>query len=99
MPASSGFEGVVSKSLNFVLRRTCVPQTIGGRVMGRRECPVLIEMDDRQRLPANIDAPSRAEPAEVSLALRDKGWSPYRIWFDSGEDAWIAAVIYRPDAA
>ena len=66
--------------------------------MGRLECPVLIEMDARQRLPAGIDAPSRAEPAEVSLALRDEGWSPYRIWFDARADAWVAAVIYRPDA-
>jgi hypothetical protein len=66
--------------------------------MGRRECPVLIEMD-RQRFPAGVDARSRAEPAEVSLALRDKGWSPYRIWFDARVDAWVAAVTYRPDAA
>jgi hypothetical protein len=51
------------------------------------------------RLPAGINAPSRAEPAEVSLALRDKGWMPYRIWFDAAEEAWVASVIYRPDAA
>jgi hypothetical protein len=62
--------------------------------MGRRECPVLIEMN-RQRFPAGIDARSRVvEPAEVSLALRDKGWSPYRVWFDVR----VAAVIYRSDA-
>ena len=66
--------------------------------MSRRGCPVLIEMD-LQRLPAGINAPSRAEPVEVSLALRDKGWTPYRIWFDAREREWIAAVIYRPDAA
>jgi hypothetical protein len=60
--------------------------------------PVLIEVD-QQRLPAGINVPSRAEPAEVSLALRDRGWSPYRIWFDARVDAWVAAVIYRPDAA
>jgi hypothetical protein len=59
---------------------------------------VLIEMD-LQRLPAGINVPSRAEPAEVSFALRDRGWTPYRIWFDASERAWIAAVIYRPDAA
>ena len=66
--------------------------------MRRRRCPVLIEMN-LQRLPAGIDAPSRAKPADVSLALRERGWTPYRIWFDEGEEAWIAAVIYRPDAA
>lgn len=66
--------------------------------MRRRGCPVLIEMD-LQRLLAGIDVPSRAKPAEVSLALRDRGWTPYRIWFDEVEGAWIAAVIYRPDAA
>jgi len=66
--------------------------------MPRRGCPVLIEMIPH-RLPAGINAPSRAEPAEVSLALRDKGWMPYRIWFDAAEEAWVASVIYRPDAA
>ena len=64
--------------------------------MGRCECPVLIEMDNWRRHPAGIDVPSRAEPAEVSLALRDKGWSPYRVWFDAKADAWVAAVFYRP---
>lgn len=69
--------------------------------MGQRECPVLIEMDadDRRRHSAGIDAPSRAEPVEVSLALRDRGWSPYRVWFDASVDAWVAVVTYRPDAA
>jgi len=69
----------------------------GGRVVSRA-CPVLIEMD-QLRLPAGIDVPSRAEPAEVSLALRERGWSPYRIWFDARAGAWVAAIIYRPDAA
>jgi hypothetical protein len=58
---------------------------------------VLIEID-LQRLPAGINASSKAEPAEVSLALRDKGWSPCRVWFDPHEGAWIASVIYRAGA-
>jgi hypothetical protein len=62
--------------------------------MYRRKCPVLIEMD-LQRLPAGINVPSKAKPVDVSLALREKGWSPCRVWFDAGEGAWIAAVIYR----
>lgn len=63
--------------------------------MRRRRCPVLIELD-LQRHPLGIDAPSRADAAEVSLALRERGWSPMRVWFDATEGAWIAAVIYRP---
>jgi hypothetical protein len=61
-------------------------------------CPVLIEMGG-DRHPAGIKAPSRAEPADVSLALRDKGWTPCRVWFDAGVGAWVAAVIYRAGAA
>lgn len=67
--------------------------------MPLKSCPVIIEIGSDARCPAGIKAESRAEPAEVSLALRDKGWTPYRIWFDADEGAWIAAVIYRPDAA
>ncbi len=66
--------------------------------MRRHVCPVLIEMDVH-RVSAEIDAPSIAEPAEVSLALRERGWSPWRVWFDATEDAWVAAVIHRPDVA
>jgi hypothetical protein len=63
-----------------------------------RVCPVLIEMGT-DRYAVGIKAPSRAEPAEVSLAFREKGWTPCRVRFDAGVCAWIAAVIYRPDAA
>jgi len=63
----------------------------------QRVRPVLIEMD-QQRLPAGIDVPLRAGPAEVFLSLRDKGWSPYRVWFDGMADAWVVAVIHTPDA-
>ena len=70
-----------------------------GRVMRRRRgCLVLIELG-LDRYPAGIKASSKAEPAEVSLALREEGWSPYRIKFDAGENMWIASVIYRRDAA
>lgn len=76
----------------------CLQPNGRGRIMRRRVCPVLIEMD-AHRVPADIDAPSRAEPAEVSLALRERGWSPCRVWFDATEGAWVAAVIYRPHVA
>jgi hypothetical protein len=76
-----------------------VPRAIGSNAMGRSsKCPVLIEMDV-QRLPAGIKAPLRAKPVDVSLALREKGWWPFRVWFDTGEGAWIATVIYRDGTA
>jgi hypothetical protein len=64
--------------------------------MSRHVCPVLIETG-LERFPAGINASSKADPADVSLALRDEGWSPYRIWFDARADAWVAVVIYRLD--
>jgi hypothetical protein len=66
--------------------------------MSLRACPVMIEITPDNRHPAGVKVPPRAEPAEVSLALREKGWTPYRIWFDASESAWIAAVIYRSGA-
>jgi len=38
-------------------------------------------------------APPTAHPTDVSLALRGKGWVPYRIWFEPEEDLWVAKVI------
>jgi hypothetical protein len=66
--------------------------------MQRRKCPVLIEIGS-QRHPAGIKAPLNAERAEVSLALREKGWTPCRVWFDSQAGEWVASVIYRATAA
>jgi hypothetical protein len=66
--------------------------------MPRNMCPVLIEME-AGRLQAAVKVPRKANPVEVSLALRDKGWSPWRIWFDPEAGAWIASVIYRAGAA
>jgi hypothetical protein len=62
--------------------------------MSRRVCPVMIEID-RQRHPAGFSAPLNAERAEVSLALREKGWSPSRVWFDFQNNSWVASVLYR----
>jgi hypothetical protein len=67
-----------------------------GCVMSRRRCPVIIEME-RQRLHAGFTVSLDAERAEVSLALREKGWSPFRVWFDAQENAWVALVMYRAD--
>jgi len=35
----------------------------------------------------------------VTLALRQKGWVPYRIWFDPEEELWVAKVIDWGQAA
>ena len=61
-------------------------------------CPVLIEIG-LDRLPADFTAPSTAKPVDVSLALRERGWTPYRVWLDPNARAWIAAVLYRSHAA
>jgi hypothetical protein len=51
------------------------------------------------RSPTGLSAPDYAQPFEVALALREKGWVPYRIWFDPDEDVWIAKVIDWGQAA
>jgi hypothetical protein len=37
--------------------------------------------------------PANAAPVDVSLMLREKGWTAYRIRFDHSAFAWIATVI------
>jgi hypothetical protein len=66
--------------------------------MQHRKCPVLIEIGSK-RHPAGIHARLNADRAEVSLALREKGWTPCRVWFDSQAYEWVASVIYRRSAA
>jgi bifunctional non-homologous end joining protein LigD len=44
-------------------------------------------------------APPTAQPTEVTLALREKGWVPYRVWFEPEEELWVAKVIDWGQAA
>ena len=60
--------------------------------MAIHRSPILIETW-RGRIPADSFAPATAQPAEVALALREKGWVPYRVQFDAKTAAWIANVI------
>jgi hypothetical protein len=60
--------------------------------MRKRPCPVLVETY-RGRSPSGVYAAPTARPVEVALALRQKGWVPYRVWFERQEDLWVAKVI------
>lgn len=60
--------------------------------MSVRKCPVLIETP-KGRTRVGLWVSPEAEPFEVSIALREKGWRAYRVQFDSAADAWIAKVI------
>jgi len=60
--------------------------------MSVRKCPVLVETS-RGRTSARLSVPSTAQPVDVSLALRESGWTAYRVRFDPEVPAWIAKVI------
>jgi hypothetical protein len=42
---------------------------------------------------AGFTVPESAEAADVSMALRRRGWSPYALRLDSEQNAWIALVM------
>jgi hypothetical protein len=42
---------------------------------------------------AGFSLPANAAPVDVSLLLREKGWTAYRIRFDHSAFVWIATVI------
>jgi hypothetical protein len=66
--------------------------------MRKRLCLIFVETY-KGRLSTGLFAPDTAQPYEVALALRDKGWTPYRIRFDSEAAVWIAKVIDWGQAA
>ncbi len=66
--------------------------------MRKRNCPVLVETY-QGRSPSGVYAAPTARPVEVTLALREKGWVPYRVWFEPQEDLWVAKVIDWGQAA
>ncbi len=66
--------------------------------MHQRRYSVLVETP-RNRLRAGFSAPAGEEPVRISLKLRDKGWSVYRVRLDTDEGAWVASVINSKHAA
>jgi hypothetical protein len=60
--------------------------------MRKRQCSVLVETYQGRSF-SGLAAPPTAQPVEVAIALREKGWVPYRIRFEPEEDVWIAKVI------
>jgi hypothetical protein len=45
------------------------------------------------RTQAGFSVPASATPVDVSLMLREKGWTAYRVRFDPSTFVWIARVI------
>jgi hypothetical protein len=66
--------------------------------MSVRKCPVLVETSNG-RISAKVSLSSTAQPVDVSLALRESGWTAYRVRFDPEVPAWIAKVIDWNQAA
>jgi hypothetical protein len=60
--------------------------------MRAQRYPVVVETW-RGRSPAILSSPSTAEPVEVAMALREKGWQRYRVRLDPVAKAWIVKVI------
>ena len=60
--------------------------------MNARRYPVFVETA-HGRTQAGFSVPANATPVDVSLMLREKGWTAYRIRFDHSASVWIAMVI------
>jgi hypothetical protein len=60
--------------------------------MRARKYPVMIETNGG-KIAAGMSASSSSTPVEVSLALKEKGWTAYRVQFDLADSVWVARVI------
>ncbi len=57
-------------------------------------CRRLVFIDTpRGRVNAGFTVPETADAADVSMRLRERGWSPYRLRLEPEQNAWIAVVI------
>jgi hypothetical protein len=60
--------------------------------MANRRYPVLVETS-QGRTQSGFSVSGNAAPVDVSLLLREKGWTAYRIRFDHTSLAWLATVM------
>lgn len=63
-----------------------------GGLMSRRRRRVFIETPKGRRS-AGFTVPAEADAADVSMRLRERGWTPYRLRLEPEQHAWIAVVI------
>ena len=60
--------------------------------MSRRRRRVFIEIQKGRRS-AGFTVHEEADAADVSLALRNRGWIAYRLRLDAENHAWVAVII------
>jgi hypothetical protein len=63
-----------------------------------RKYPVFVETSHGRRQ-AGFCAAANATPVDVSLLLRERGWTAYRIRADHLASLWIATIIDWKSAA
>ena len=63
-----------------------------GGLMSRRRRRVFIETPKGRRS-AGFTVTAEADAADVSMRLRERGWTPYRLRLEPEQHAWIAVVI------
>jgi hypothetical protein len=66
--------------------------------MSYRRYPVLIETAGARKR-AGFSAAAGEEPPQITMKLREKGWTPYRVRFDAAAEAWVVSVIDWQSAA
>ena len=66
--------------------------------MSVRKYPVFVETANG-RAKAGFTVPANATPVDVSLLLREKGWTAYRVRADHSAFLWIASIIDWKSAA
>ena len=67
------------------------PFTMVGRMPHRRR-RVFVDTPKGRRS-AGFTVPENADAADVSMALRRRGWSPFALRLDSEQHAWFALVM------
>ena len=91
-----GHPGTLLRAPRFTRAKKCARLIrLGGRcfeglVMQQRR--VFVETA-KGRISAYFSVPFSADPADVSMLLRDRGWAPYRLRLDQTDNCWVAVVI------
>jgi hypothetical protein len=67
-------------------------------LMSHRRRRVFVDTPKGRRS-AGFTVRESAEAADVSIALRRRGWSPYALRLDADQHAWIALVMDWQHAA
>jgi hypothetical protein len=57
-----------------------------------RRCPILVDIGQKL-IKTRMSVSNTATPADIAISIRENGWHPYKVRFDTTANVWIVSSL------